>query len=206
MSENDEIDHLERARKLRASEEFVGAGDHFTAAAHRDLSNGTPSVGWYGGGLVNLLRAGLCYRIGDRDDWCANRCQEGHIIATEMADRFCSDQYSNVDNWRSCSVWFEYLGDFCTVGNSGDAAEYYTKAEDIYREHGDPQVWRGEAEYAPLFSFYRSVAGAAGNDPGPVDHINVDRTFTDWLVLKQELLPQAIDDLVATREWNPPTV
>lgn len=195
---------LEQARSLRQRGGFLAAGDHFTVAAYDDLARTTPHATWYACGVVNFQRAALCYRVADRMDRCENRCRQGILVAEDMAERvFAANPDTDWERARR-AIWYEFVGDFRTIASLENADSAYDRAREVYRENGDPSTAYAEEEHGPSFTFFRSVVGAVGEDPGPLDRPEANCTFSALVERKRTELPEAIEELARRREWHPP--
>lgn len=197
--------HRNRAIRLRTDGELVRAGEYYSLAGFARLSDDVP--GRYGirvsGGVVNLLRAAICYRVGDRMDRCRNRCRMGILVAEDMHDRvFDAEQPENSYDRARRGVWQEYIGDFRCIGDIGDPDAAYENAIDVYEHAGDPDTFYSEQEHCYTMAVYHEVTKAVDRDSGPIDDYLNDMTFTDWVRKKQETYPLLLGELDQYDEWN----
>lgn len=187
--------YMRQALDLRKDGQFVDAGDHYTVAAYESLARGLP--GKYGikisGGEVHLLRAAICYRVGDRMDRSRNRCRQGILIAEDMIDRvFDMVPPTNFYDRARRGVWYEYIGDFRCIGDLRDPAAAYEKAIEVYEAADDPDTMYSEQEHSYTMAVYREVAKAVDRDPGPIDDMCNELTLSDWVEQKRETYPSLL--------------
>lgn len=196
--------HRDRAIRARKGGELVRAGEHYSLAGFARLSEDIP--GRYGirvsAGVVNLLRAAICYRVGNRPNRCQNRCEIGILVAEDVHQRvFDEERPENAYDRARRGVWQEYIGDFRHIGRINDPDEAYQNAIDVYEDAGDPDTFYSEQEHCYTMAVYREVARSVGRDCGPVDSVSNDLTLGTWVQKKRETYVSMLTELEERGEW-----
>lgn len=194
----------EIAHEYREKGRLNDAGDYFTLAAYEYLgecpltSGRTISHAEY-----YLLQSAVCYRIDENWNRCENRCHQGILIAEDVLESVKrADKPENFYDRARRGALYEYIGDFRTVGELGEAREAYDNASQIYQNAGDPNTGYSEQEHMWLMEFFDLVASAV-ND-GLDDKwrsLLSDTTFSEWVEYKRERLPTLLDALDERGEW-----
>lgn len=204
----------EQARKIskrgnmaRKDAKFVEAGDFYTVAGYEWFGEGELKIpgGWTSMGLLEFLQAATCYRLGDRLERCQNRCQQGILVAEDMAERaLATDEPSNHYGKARRGAWFEYVGDFQLLGRLNSPGNAYEKAKEIYRDAGDPDLAIIEQEHMRLTWYFKRVAKPTGLDLDEfyrMQHHANEGSLTQWVDYKQDHLPELIESLLSMDNW-----
>ncbi|MCQ4332666.1 hypothetical protein KM295_04000 [Natronomonas sp. F2-12] len=158
--------HRDDAVAAIADRDYRSAGDRYTRAAWRVLSDPRPGIepfapdpkGWIGAGLQYLAIAGICYRVTGADARATRRGVEGVAVSRDLAEGFdTAVQHACLD---------EFVADFRAIGRMNDHEAAYREAADAYETAGaddrSPQYWGTtplfEAAAAPIKQVARSLA------------------------------------------------
>lgn len=197
--------HRTQAEEKREQGEYVTAGHYYSQAAFEIAGVGAFINTSDGTELRRLLEACTCYRIGGADQWCRNRARLGELLAEEWAQRVFTKPEPSYDFDRAeRGVWYEYIGDFRTVGQLGDPDPMYARAKEIYRDAGDPMANLAETPQKANISYFNSLARAAGKDMEEVYSITKNGTFSEWVEYKQKHLVGILETIIENESYPIP--
>lgn len=194
--------YQEIAEKERTTSDYINAGEYYSQAAFERAGGGTFVDGSDGAELQHLLDACTCYRVGGADKWCQNRAQMGELLAEELATRaFSAPKPSHAFDQAQRGVWYEFVGDFRTVGRLGDSDAAYEKARDTYRDAGDATTGSAEQPHMAALSYFDSVAKAAGADMEDIRETTTNQPLSKWVAYKRDRLPEYLKILDDQRSY-----
>lgn len=151
------------ADSLRRNGDFLEAGDYYVLAAYARFATGVPHRS-DGIGLQYVLRAGTCYRLGNRPDWCRNVCKQEILPAEDRIERvFSRPALEYLVDKAVRGIWHEYVGDLRVLADLESRDEAYDDAVGISEETGDPD--RNSAETGVRGNGSRFHDPAASVDP-----------------------------------------
>lgn len=107
-------------------------------------------------GLVEALKASLCYRLDGNDQRAQNRCKQGIIVTEELRDYVATYEVQK-------ALANEITGDFRLVGGIGDYETSYDEARQDYlvfeNETTEDSLigWIGEPEFDTNVHFMRNL-------------------------------------------------
>lgn len=192
------------AERKRKAGEFVTAGEYYSQAAFELVGVGAFINTSSGAELRRLLEACTCYRIGGAGQWCTNRARLGELLAEEWAERaFSGEEPSHAFDRAERGVWYEYIGDFRTVGQFGDIDAAYEQAKKVYRDAGDPNANLYEQRHGSNMAFFKSVATASDKNMDEVYSVLKRESFSTWVEYKQEQLPKLLETVIQNESYPP---
>jgi len=195
------------AESLRSADDLTEAGYTYTLAAHEYAGAATrvfPEPGSQELALRELLKAATCYRIGGDEFRTQNRCDLGILLAE---DHF---EYINEVGYEEGTfaalrrgAWPEFIGDFRTIAERGDADEAYEQAISIYESAGDFEFVCAEQEHMALTVFVESIRRGLGQDvpEEAPERRGFGYSFSEWVKYKREQLPELLAQLEEQGEW-----
>lgn len=196
--------YREMARDAQEDGDYQEAGDYHSQAAFELAGHGTFVHGSDGSELRRLLEASTCYRVAGQEAWCRNRAQIGALFADELAERaFARPEPPHAFERAQRGVWHEYVGDFRTVGDLGDADAAYERAKETYRAWDEHGTGGAEQPQMAIMGYFESVAIAAGADMDEVYEDTRNQSFADWVEYKQERLPEYLNTIVENGSYPP---
>lgn len=188
--------YLEKAEKKRSNGDYVAAGEYYSQAAFERAGVGTFVNGSDGSELRCLLHACTCYRVGEAEKWYQNRARMGELLTEELATRaFSKPEPTHTFDKAQRGVWYEFAGDFRTVGGFTDAAAAYEQAKQVYREAGNPTTGSAEQPHMAVLSYFDSVAKAADADIDEIRGSTSNQPLSNWVTYKQDRLPKYLEIL-----------
>lgn len=201
-------EYADTADERRQDKQFVEAGDYYTQATYEYIgdSGPNPDRSKSSKGLHYLAMGAICYRLGDRYDWCRNRCQQGVLIAESISERALSRKpSSNQYEIARRGAWAEYIGDFKILGDIDNAEEAYEVAKDVYREAEDPRFAIIEQEHMRLVELFRKIGIATEYNLEELYRLQQHHgggTLTEWVDYKQEHLSKVLERLLKQGGWK----
>lgn len=197
-------EYRDTAREKQESGEYEVAGDYHSQAAFERAGMGTflyPSSGFE---LRRLLEASTCYRVAGATSWCRNRAQMGALLAEELAERaFALPEPPHAFERAERGVWYEYIGDFRTVGDLDDPEAAYERAKETYRTWDEHGTGGAEQPQGAIMAYFFSVARAAGADMDEVYADTRHQPFAEWVEYKQARLPGYLDMITKNGSYPP---
>lgn len=187
----------DKAEEKRAAGDYLTAGDYYSRAAFERTGRGAFLHFSTGFELRRFLEACTCYRVGGADQWCENRARMGALLAKELGERvFSNPEPEHAFDRAQRGVWYEYVGDFRTVGQFDDSEAAYERTKETYRDAGDPRTGAAEQPQGAIMAYFYTVADAAGADMDEVYETTKHQPFSEWVEYKQKRLPGLLETLV----------
>jgi len=185
--------HREEAKNLLSNQEYLKAGEKFTLSAYAEMgvSKYEYSAFWTPMGLRMLLMSGICYRTGNEERRCENRCRQG-ILITEDLREYETGHDAEV------GIMYEFDGDFRLIGGIGDWKNSYNEACEAYSRCDNPLGWNGEPSFSSNIKFLRDLVEASGKE---IDFDNslwqeiTNTSFTARIEYKRKNLQDIIDEI-----------
>lgn len=163
MSFEDYQQYRNAAEETRKSGEFTEAGHEYTAAAYEILGHANYAQEPFErgqvdttSGLISLLSATLCYRLGGDLARSRVRSEQGILLVEELRDHVV-----RYDAQRG--VMYEYIGDFELISDTGDWRVAYDEADTYYRDVENVIGWRAEPEFEMNLGFMFELASEANS-------------------------------------------
>ena len=199
--------YANRAETCIADGDYLDAGVHFTFAAYEGLGARGPKAGiegWAALELMDLLRAGICFRVASDDERAANRSQQAIAIAEDYRNHIyeCDMQVA---------MLYEMIGDFRVVGGLDGHESEYDHAHDIFLtgECDSPLGWESEPISDAATYGFLWAADNAGVDLKRADITGENPNNREWLAhrptVKRARFPTIIARLVERGELDPRT-
>jgi hypothetical protein len=195
MTSEERRTHSEIANDYRRDGAFKDAGIHYTAEAYDRLSDSQSERGWkHISGIVNLLQAGICFRLSNERELCQNRCQQAELVINDARKRL-------YDGKPLIGLSHELVGDCYLIGDYGDYEKEYESAKQVYSEYENESIeWQTEDEFElGIAPFVRVIQG--------VDHEvkNYGRVRTTSLMARIDYkithFPELLASLESKSEW-----
>lgn len=205
MTLDEAHDHRNDAEAIvHGEQDFPRAGDVYTTSGFARLGIRPPTRQGLnvGTGLVEFLYASTCYRLGDLQQRCVDRCQMGVLIANEMRERVHDrEPPDNFYERARRGVWDEFVGDFRIIAGFDDPDAAYARAQKTYRDAGDPRTGYAEQIHIGLMGFVQRIEMGLGHDMDPWSNIRSEITLSEWVEYKREHLAEFLEELVKQGEW-----
>lgn len=202
-------EYAKTADEKRQNGRFIEAGDYYTQATYEYLghSGARPNRSESPKGLHYLALASVCYRLGNREDYSQNRCQQGVLIAESISERDLSHNPSPSNQYEIArrGAWFEYIGDFRVLGDLDDPDGAYEAAKEVYLDAGNPNFAIIEQEHLRLVELVRKIGTATEYDLEELYRLQRHYdggTLIEWVDYKREHLPKLLELLLMQGEWQ----
>ena len=194
-----------RAKEYHKNGQFENAATSYTQAAYEFLGeNGLTHSVSAASGLRNLLVGAACFRFQKSTEQCTNHCWQGvymtEAIAKEAMD-LPQEEHSYDQSVRG--IWFEFEGDFRTVGGLPGAGSAYDQARSVYRDAGNPDTASFEQYHLAVSAFTKIVfreTDTAADELNTV--LRPGHKLTDWIDFKERYLSDALSELYSQENWN----
>lgn len=135
---------------------------------------------------------------------CQNRCWQGVHISEAVAEKAKAlPRASNAYEQSVRGVWFEFAGDFRTVGDLPDPAEAYDRTEEVYRDAGNPKTAAFEQFHMAAAVLPKLLFRGTDADTDELkDVLYVGPTLTDWIDFKQTRLSDVLKRIDDREDWT----
>lgn len=193
------------AKEHHESGEYDEAAESYTAAAYEYFgANGLTHSSTVARGLRNLIVGAACLRYQKRIDQCQNRCWQGVYLSEAVAEKAMAlPRASNAYDQSVRGVWFEFAADFRAVGDLPDSTEAYDRAEEVYRDAGDPKTAAFEQYHLSVAVLPKLLFRGTDADTDELeDVLYVGPTLTDWIDFKRRRLPNVLERLDRQQDWT----
>ena len=195
----------ETAKAAHERAAYDEAADAYAAAASEYLgANGLEHAVSAATGLRYLLTGAACLRHRGRRERCRRYCRQGDAISEEIGDRAQSlppEPHAYDQSVRG--VWFEFAGDFRTVGDLPDADAAYDRAAEAYADAGDPETASFEQFHLAAAVLPKLLVRGTGADSDDLEAVlRPGATLTEWVAFKRRRLPDLLERLDDCDEWT----
>lgn len=200
---------IEQATQSRTAGNVREAGDYYTRAGYRKLSDGCfhHRGVWPG---VDLFRyAAVCYRVAGEGDRAENRSRQAVKQIEEVFNGRLPDETVKRAAWKG--LGYEYIGDFRTIATLANADTAYETARELYdtvEQAGPPDpihAWTAETGFdlSTEFLLYSCDATEKHIDEETYFALRT-RSLTSRIDFRIKNMEQIVSDLASQEafEWS----
>lgn len=181
---------------------FEVAGQQYTAAAYASLgTSDIDSLAGVSSGLVLLLRATLCYRLGEYKERAAYRARCGVLLAEEL-------DACRVEDPIERGIVSEYLGDYWVLGGLENPLEPYRRAVEHYETYEadstiDERIGQmAEPPFQESTELLRELLAASDVEVGEETQTAIEyRSPVERAEFKVSTMNELIDDVLTGHTW-----
>jgi hypothetical protein len=113
------------------------------------------------------------------------------------------DSESNPYDKSLDGVWFEFEGDFRTIGDLPGATAAYESAIAVYEQAGNPSTGAFEQFHFHASALIKLLFDSTAVERDPLNSVLAPGTtsLSEWIEFKQTYLPTLITEIAESDEW-----
>lgn len=203
------IEHGKHARKLREQGDLEAAGEFYVASGFgylmqfRRTEGDSISPQQIGGATQMLMLGALCFRCAGAHIRAKRYCSIASEIVADLRTVVRSMRQPTADP--RLGLCHEFQGDFQTLGEFGDPADAYDRAQDRYEKVEQPRRWSDEPEFGEPLLVLFDLADSVGFDTTVDERAAIKTSLVDRIEFKREHFGRIVDRVIEDGNWESET-